>query len=418
MTTDSMYVDLDAAFRGADSRYHKKRPHRKPKNLCPSMADDCGTTEDEEEGIIITDDDVMSPHKSTAQLITLVGTDGVAPRRPKGLTVPSANLMKNNTDLASRPYYRRTMTFQSFHLPTRPRRDVGTRSAKVDLKKVHHLQREIPRRNRNTLRKLPLYRMKNDLKRKLHKLERKLSRIKRDEVIEKIAAVKQDPPTPPQVKTPPHITGLISQTFGKSRSAIVRSSSTGRKQYSSRELVQKISESSQNLQQLEYELSARRNNRARSVSNRSSPKSAYQSLPLVLDENSNAVVPSRQLDDDDDDPNGDQPASPKSGSIRTRRVNAKMPTVQPEKKKRRKRKPKKQKANLREFKQEIPIEGMNYVMEVVLEQQLIENTRVGNIDFRKDPKFAVKTTKTTDLRDEFSSYCGQRKGIKNWLFQV
>ncbi|KAL6968851.1 hypothetical protein U1Q18_049994, partial [Sarracenia purpurea var. burkii] len=278
MTTDSMYVDLDAAFRGADSRYHKKRPHRKPKNLCPSMADDCGTTEDEEEGIIITDDDVISPHKSTAQLITLVGTDGVAPRRPKGLTVPSANLMKNNTDLASRPL-----------LPKND--DVSV----------------VPSADQATSR----CRMKNDLKRKLHKLERKLSRIKRDEVIEKIAAVKQDPPTPPQVKTPPHITG--------------------------------------------------------------------------------------QLDDDDDDPNGDQPASPKSGSIRTRRVNAKMPTVQPEKKKRRKRKPKKQKANLREFKQEIPIEGMNYVMEVVLEQQLIENTRVGNIDFRKDPKFAVKTTKTPIL---------------------
>lgn len=79
---------------------------------------------------------------------------------------------------------------------------------------------------------------------------------------------------------------------------------------------------------------------------------------------------------------------------------------------------KKKKVNLRNFKQQIPIAGTNYMMEVYLAPQMIEKTRKGNIDVSREPKIRVNYTRGADLRDEFSCYCGQKKSIKNWLFYV
>lgn len=79
---------------------------------------------------------------------------------------------------------------------------------------------------------------------------------------------------------------------------------------------------------------------------------------------------------------------------------------------------KKKKVNLRNFKQQIPIAGTNYMMEVYLAPDIIEKTRKGNIDVSREPKIRVNYTRGADLRDEFSCYCGQKKSIKNWLFYV
>lgn len=93
------------------------------------------------------------------------------------------------------------------------------------------------------------------------------------------------------------------------------------------------------------------------------------------------------------------------------------PVIQLKKKKKKKKaKPEKKKFNLMKFKQKVPIEGTDYRMEVYLEKEVIDRTRKGKIDISKDPKVEVKYNKVADLRDEFSSYCSERKKLKNWLF--
>lgn len=86
------------------------------------------------------------------------------------------------------------------------------------------------------------------------------------------------------------------------------------------------------------------------------------------------------------------------------------------KKKKKKAKPEKKKFNLLQFKQKVPIEGTNYQMEVYLDKEVIDRTRQGKIDISKDPKIRVNYNKVADLRDEFSSYCSERKKLKNWLY--
>lgn len=88
------------------------------------------------------------------------------------------------------------------------------------------------------------------------------------------------------------------------------------------------------------------------------------------------------------------------------------------KKKKKKKKviPEKKKFNLLKFKQKVPIEGTNYEMEMYLEKEVIDKTRKGKIDPTKEPKINVHYNKVADLRDEFSSYCSERKKLKNWLY--
>lgn len=91
----------------------------------------------------------------------------------------------------------------------------------------------------------------------------------------------------------------------------------------------------------------------------------------------------------------------------------------PEKKKKKKVVgPTKFRANLRDFTERIAIEGTDYVMEMYLAPDIIENTRKYNIDITKQPKIVPNSTTAADMRDEYSTYCGQRKSIKNWLYYV
>lgn len=86
------------------------------------------------------------------------------------------------------------------------------------------------------------------------------------------------------------------------------------------------------------------------------------------------------------------------------------------KKKKKKMIPEKKKFSLLKFKQKVPIEGTNYQMEVYLDKEVIDRTRQGKIDISKQPQIQVSYNKVADLRDEFSSYCSERKKLKNWLY--
>ncbi len=90
--------------------------------------------------------------------------------------------------------------------------------------------------------------------------------------------------------------------------------------------------------------------------------------------------------------------------------------VKKKKKKQKKKMEPKKKVNLRKFKQEIPITGTDYSMELYLGPEIIDKTRMGKFDITKEPHIRVNYNKSADLRDEFSSYCGMRKKLKNWLY--
>ncbi|XKL68891.1 hypothetical protein PGB90_006660 [Kerria lacca] len=97
--------------------------------------------------------------------------------------------------------------------------------------------------------------------------------------------------------------------------------------------------------------------------------------------------------------------------------------IQPSRFQKKKRKKKNQaqlpkKVNLRNFTQKIPVTGTNYTMELYLGPEIIDRTRKGKFNIAKEPKIEISTNRSSDLRDEFASYCGQKKKLKNWLYYV
>ncbi len=88
------------------------------------------------------------------------------------------------------------------------------------------------------------------------------------------------------------------------------------------------------------------------------------------------------------------------------------------KKKRKTTKKHKKPYPVRKFTGQIPVQDSDYVMEYTLHDDRIYELSKNRFDLYKNPIFEVAPNKTQDLRDEFSSYCGQKKTIKNWLFYV
>ncbi|KAK7584124.1 hypothetical protein V9T40_005087 [Parthenolecanium corni] len=98
--------------------------------------------------------------------------------------------------------------------------------------------------------------------------------------------------------------------------------------------------------------------------------------------------------------------------------------VFPGSKKKRKKKKKKKKIekvgtfSIRKYRTTIPVVDSNYVMEYGLTWDQIYRISKNRFDHNRMPKIEISMNKNADLRDEFSSYCGQKKTIKNWLFYV
>lgn len=87
-------------------------------------------------------------------------------------------------------------------------------------------------------------------------------------------------------------------------------------------------------------------------------------------------------------------------------------------KRRRHKLKKKQIYQVRRFVGKVPVKNTGYVMEYRLLFDKIFQISKNRFNLQKEPKIEITPTKTQDLRDEFSSYCGQKKTIKNWLFYV
>lgn len=80
--------------------------------------------------------------------------------------------------------------------------------------------------------------------------------------------------------------------------------------------------------------------------------------------------------------------------------------------------PKKQKVvQLLKIRYIIPV-GDNIIMEYKLPQDDIMKIRKNNIQFIKNPKIEVRHTKSTVLKEEFSSYCGISDRHKKWLHYI
>lgn len=73
---------------------------------------------------------------------------------------------------------------------------------------------------------------------------------------------------------------------------------------------------------------------------------------------------------------------------------------------------------VRQFKGTIPVEQTDFVMEYTLSWDQVFEVSKNKFKIDRNPKIEVHVTKTSDMRDEFSSYCGRKKTIKNWLFYV
>lgn len=73
---------------------------------------------------------------------------------------------------------------------------------------------------------------------------------------------------------------------------------------------------------------------------------------------------------------------------------------------------------VRKYKEVVEVDDTGYIVEYVLDENTIYEVSKNRFRYLDPPKIDVVPTKTTDLRDEFSSYCGSKKSIKNWLFYV
>ncbi len=90
------------------------------------------------------------------------------------------------------------------------------------------------------------------------------------------------------------------------------------------------------------------------------------------------------------------------------------------KKKKKKKKTKKKepiKFELVKFKFVEPVDD-NYVMEYGLPPDEIMDYRKNQFHIERDPKILIRETKSSELKEEFGTYCGVKKTIKNWLYWV
>lgn len=61
----------------------------------------------------------------------------------------------------------------------------------------------------------------------------------------------------------------------------------------------------------------------------------------------------------------------------------------------------------------------DHIMEYGLSEDEIMSYRKHNFKLSKPPIYEVRTTKSSEMKEELSSYCGKnRKTIKNWLYWV
>lgn len=385
-----MNVTSDAVIT-QQSRYHKKRP-KKVNDLRSSATDDGATIEDED-GIVVTNEDIISPRKPTAQVITLVQTECSPRSKPSSKYNPSELLVV-------RPSCNRFLTFQSFGIPANKRSATCTNSIRTERKKFNITKPH--RKNANKLCKLPLYRMKKELKRRLTTLEEKLSNIKQRNATRMLL---EKTPETTVIKSPINLVGLFSKSKKQSR-----------RQLSVREKVQEIAESNKALKRIEQTYSSRKE---RIQGNYGSGHGTGESSIPHKSPSQNGQEQGSQGKDSEQQK---VKAPPVRISAKVKDKVALKKSKQQIKydkiRKKSKKKNHKQKAHLRDFKQIIPIEGTNYTMEIILERELIDKTRAGNIDISKEPLHEVKANKVSDLRDEFTAYCGQKRYIKNWLFQV
>ncbi len=101
------------------------------------------------------------------------------------------------------------------------------------------------------------------------------------------------------------------------------------------------------------------------------------------------------------------------------KVKSKFRTIKHKKKRKGKGGPKPVKLKLNEYRHQESIEGTPYVMEYVFSKDQLFKFRRGKYkDLYREPKIEIVPTKCSEMRDEFSAYCGTRKTIKNWLFYV
>lgn len=84
-------------------------------------------------------------------------------------------------------------------------------------------------------------------------------------------------------------------------------------------------------------------------------------------------------------------------------------------KKKKKKKPEPIKFDFRKFKYVEPVDD-EYVMEYALTPDEIMNYRKNHFQIERDPRIEVRDTKSSELKEEFGTYCGIKKTIKNWLY--
>lgn len=115
---------------------------------------------------------------------------------------------------------------------------------------------------------------------------------------------------------------------------------------------------------------------------------------------------------------GDSPAAGKgggTGGTRKGKKGARRGSGKNKKKKKKKHEP--IKFDFRKFKFVEEVDD-KYVMEYRLTRDEIMSYRKNHFHLERDPKIAVRETKSSELKEEFGTYCGAKKTIKNWLFWV
>lgn len=85
------------------------------------------------------------------------------------------------------------------------------------------------------------------------------------------------------------------------------------------------------------------------------------------------------------------------------------------KKKKKKKTPEPIKFDFRKFKFVEEVDD-KYVMEYALTPDEIMNYRKNHFQIERVPKIEVRETKSSELKEEFGTYCGVKKTIKNWLY--
>lgn len=85
------------------------------------------------------------------------------------------------------------------------------------------------------------------------------------------------------------------------------------------------------------------------------------------------------------------------------------------KKKKKKKPPEPIKFDFRKFKFVEEVDD-KYVMEYTLTPDEIMSYRKNHFQIEREPIIEVRETKSSELKEEFGTYCGVKKTIKNWLY--